>query len=411
MKVLVIGAGASGLFAAYSAAKNTNAEVIVVDKNEKAGKKIYITGKGRCNLTNFCSPRNFLENVVRNHKFLYSSIYGFSPEDTMNFFEENGLKLKVERGNRVFPISEKASDVTKTLCDAAKKTGVQFRFNSSVDKLIVQDNKIKGATISGKEELFDFIILACGGLSYSSTGSDGSGYKLAAAVGHKIVPTTPALVGFRVKNTTALSGLTLKNINLSFVENRKKVFTQFGEALFTHEGVSGPTALTLSSFVTRRNLKNTILSFDLKPALEEDVLDKRILRDFDENKNKSIANVLIALLPKSIIGYVIEQAGLSVDKKVNSISVEERRKIIFAIKNLSFEVEGLCNIESAVVTAGGIDVNEINPNSMESKLVKNLYFCGEVMDVDALTGGFNLQIAFSTGVLAGKLKGAENACN
>lgn len=370
MKVLVVGAGAAGLFAAYSAATHTEAKVTVAEKNEKAGKKIYITGKGRCNLTNLCTPREFLDNVVRNPKFLYSAIYGYTPEDTVDFFEKNGLKLKTERGNRVFPVSDKASDVTKTLRAAAEKAGAEFRFNMSVEKLT-------------------------------------HGYRLAASVGHKIIEPVPALVGFKAENTAALSGLTLKNVKLSYAENGKTVYSQFGEALFTHEGISGPAALTLSSLAARKDVNGSELVFDLKPALDADMLDKRVLRDFDEGKNKDLGNVLTALMPKALIPFVAEQAGLKEDKKVNSISAKERKKLVEVIKNLKFAVKGFCAHDSAIITAGGVDVKEINPNTMESKLVENLYFCGEMTDVDALTGGFNMQIAFSTGFLAGKLKGVK----
>ena len=408
MKVLVVGAGAAGLFAAYSAATHTEAKVTVAEKNEKAGKKIYITGKGRCNLTNLCTPREFLDNVVRNPKFLYSAIYGFTPEDTVDFFEKNGLKLKTERGNRVFPVSDKASDVTKTLRAAAEKAGAEFRFNMSVEKLTQKNGKICGATLNGKEENFDAVILACGGMSYPSTGSDGNGYRLAASVGHKIIDPVPALVGFKAENTAALSGLTLKNVKLSYAENGKTVYSQFGEALFTHEGISGPAALTLSSLAARKDVNGSELVFDLKPALDADMLDKRVLRDFDEGKNKDLGNVLTALMPKALIPFVAEQAGLKEDKKVNSISAKERKKLVEVIKNLKFAVKGFCAHDSAIITAGGVDVKEINPNTMESKLVENLYFCGEMTDVDALTGGFNMQIAFSTGFLAGKLKGVKS---
>lgn len=407
MRALVVGAGASGLFAGYSAAVNSNAEVVVVDKNRKAGKKIYITGKGRCNLTNLCRPRDFLDNVVRNPKFLYSAIFGFSPEDTVSFFEKNGLKLKTERGNRVFPVSDKASDVTKTLCAVSERAGVRFRFNTPVEKLLVKDGKIFGATLSGQDERFDVVILACGGMSYPSTGSDGSGFRLAASVGHDIIAPVPALVGFKAKNTLVLSGLTLKNVNLSYSEKGKALFSQFGEALFTHEGISGPAALTLSSLTARRNVKGARLVFDLKPALDEEALDRRVLRDFEDNQNKSLGNSLTGLMPKALIAYVLEQACLSSEKKVNSVSSEERKSLVRAVKNLSFETEGFCSMDSAIVTAGGVNVNEINPKTMESRLVENLYFCGEMMDVDAFSGGFNLQIAFSTGFLAGKLKGVK----
>ena len=297
--------------------------------------------------------------------------------------------------------------MTKTLRAAAEKAGAEFRFNMSVEKLTQKNGKICGATLNGKEENFDAVILACGGMSYPSTGSDGNGYRLAASVGHKIIEPVPALVGFKAENTAALSGLTLKNVKLSYAENGKTVYSQFGEALFTHEGISGPAALTLSSLAARKDVNGSELVFDLKPALDADMLDKRVLRDFDEGKNKDLGNVLTALMPKALIPFVAEQAGLKEDKKVNSISAKERKKLVEVIKNLKFAVKGFCAHDSAIITAGGVDVKEINPNTMESKLVENLYFCGEMTDVDALTGGFNMQIAFSTGFLAGKLKGVK----
>ena len=404
--VVVIGGGPAGMMAAGIAA-GRGLKVILLEKKDRCGRKLFITGKGRCNLTNDTDPEGLIANTPGNPYFMYSAFYGFTSQDTMDFFERLGVKLKVERGNRVFPVSDKASDVTKTLRAAAEKAGAEFRFNMSVEKLTQKNGKICGATLNGKEENFDAVILACGGMSYPSTGSDGNGYRLAASVGHKIIEPVPALVGFKAENTAALSGLTLKNVKLSYAENGKTVYSQFGEALFTHEGISGPAALTLSSLAARKDVNGSELVFDLKPALDADMLDKRVLRDLDEGKNKDLGNVLTALMPKALIPFVAEQAGLKEDKKVNSISAKERKKLVEVIKNLKFAVKGFCAHDSAIITAGGVDVKEINPNTMESKLVENLYFCGEMTDVDALTGGFNMQIAFSTGFLAGKLKGVK----
>ena len=318
----------------------------------------------------------------------------------------NALSLGVEAAYKAVMKPTEGTILTVSRA-AAEKAGAEFRFNMSVEKLTQKNGKICGATLNGKEENFDSVILACGGMSYPSTGSDGNGYRLAASVGHKIIEPVPALVGFKAENTAALSGLTLKNVKLSYAENGKTVYSQFGEALFTHEGISGPAALTLSSLAARKDVNGSELVFDLKPALDADMLDKRVLRDFDEGKNKDLGNVLTALMPKALIPFVAEQAGLKEDKKVNSISSKERKKLVEVIKNLKFAVKGFCAHDSAIITAGGVDVKEINTNTMESKLVENLYFCGEMTDVDALTGGFNMQIAFSTGFLAGKLKGVK----
>ncbi len=402
MKVAVIGAGAAGLMAAYAAASNGN-DVTVFEKNEKCGKKIYITGKGRCNLTHECLPDEFLSNVVNNAKFLTGSIYAFSPEKTVNFFEDGGLALKTERGARVFPVSDKASDVTKTLEKYCKNVGVKFKFKEKTLKINILNSTISDiVTVKGKY-LFDKAIVCTGGLSYPSTGSDGDGYEFAKAAGHKIVTPKQGLCGLNIKGGfyKQLQGITLKNVTLSVYFNGKLLRSFFGEMLFTHFGISGPIVLSASSYINRLDLNLVKLSVDLKPALDSDVLDKRILRDFDEFKNKDIANCLKNLLPTAFIPVILERCSIASVKKVNAITKTERQSLLTSIKNFDMLVSGLRGFEEAIITSGGVDVKEINPKTMESKLVKGLYFCGEVLDVDALTGGFNLQIAFSTGYAAG----------
>lgn len=402
MKVAVIGAGAAGLMAAYAAASNGN-DVTVFEKNEKCGKKIYITGKGRCNLTHECLPDEFLSNVVNNAKFLTGSIYAFSPEKTVNFFEDGGLALKTERGARVFPVSDKASDVTKTLEKYCKNVGVKFKFKEKTLKINILNSTISDiVTVKGKY-LFDKAIVCTGGLSYPSTGSDGDGYEFAKAAGHKIVTPKQGLCGLNIKGEfyKQLQGVTLKNVTLSVYFNGKLLRSFFGEMLFTHFGISGPIVLSASSYINRLDLNLVKLSVDLKPALDSDVLDKRILRDFDEFKNKDISNCLKNLLPTAFIPVILERCSIASVKKVNAITKAERQSLLTSIKNFDMLVSGLRGFEEAIITSGGVDVKEINPKTMESKLVKGLYFCGEVLDVDALTGGFNLQIAFSTGYAAG----------
>ena len=402
MKVAVIGAGAAGLMAAYAAASNGN-DVTVFEKNEKCGKKIYITGKGRCNLTHECLPDEFLSNVVNNAKFLTGSIYAFSPEKTVNFFEDGGLALKTERGARVFPVSDKASDVTKTLEKYCKNVGVKFKFKEKTLKINILNSTISDIVTVKDKYLFDKAIVCTGGLSYPSTGSDGDGYEFAKAAGHKIVTPKQSLCGLNIKGGfyKQLQGVTLKNVTLSVYFNGKLLRSFFGEMLFTHFGISGPIVLSASSYINRLDLNLVKLSVDLKPALDSDVLDKRILRDFDEFKNKDIANCLKNLLPTAFISVILERCSIASVKKVNAITKAERQSLLTSIKNFDMLVSGLRGFEEAIITSGGVDVKEINPKTMESKLVKGLYFCGEVLDVDALTGGFNLQIAFSTGYAAG----------
>lgn len=401
-KVAVIGAGASGLMAAYAAAANGN-NVTVFEKNEKSGKKIYITGKGRCNVTHSCEPSEFLLNVVNNSKFLSSAIYGFSPEDCINFFENGGVKLKEERGARIFPVSDKASDITKCLENYCKSSGVKFNFNEKILKIAVLHSTMFDIITSKSQYSFDKVIVCTGGLSYPSTGSDGDGYDFARSAGHKIVPLKQALCGLNLKGAfyKQLQGLTLKNINLSVYCGSKKIKELFGELLFTHFGISGPVVLSASSLINRLDMNKVRLSLDLKPALTVEMLDKRLLRDFEAYKNKSVANCLKELLPAAIIEETLKRSGIDGNLRTNSVTREQRARLLTTVKNFDMLVSSLRDFSEAIVTSGGVDVNEINPKTMESKLVKGLYFCGEVLDVDGFTGGFNLQIAFSTGYAAG----------
>ena len=404
MYIAVIGAGPAGLLAAAEAAK-AGANVTLFDKNEKAGKKLYITGKGRCNVTNMRQPNEFLEFVVRNRKFLYGAIYSFSPENTVELIESNGVKTKVERGNRVFPQSDKASDITKALVENAERYGVKFSYNSEISDVSKVNDMFFITSRSGKER-FDKVIVACGGMSYPSTGSTGDGYAFAKKFGHKIVELRPALVGLTLKESVkALQGLSLRNVTAT-IDGGGVNESRFGEMLFTSSGVSGPIILSLSSFVNRvGNVKDMTLSIDLKPAMSAEELDKRVLSDFYKNINKRFKNSLDELLPKSLIPYIIGVTGISPEKPLNSVTKEDRAKIVDTLKNLKFGVAALGSLNEAVVTSGGVSVAEVNPKTMESKLVHGLYFAGEVLDVDALTGGFNIQIALSTGFVAGKSAG------
>ena len=397
MKTAVVGAGPAGLIAAATAA--TDSDVTLFERNEKPGKKLYITGKGRCNVTNLCSPREFLEKVVRNPKFLYSAIYSFTPEDTVNLIETNGVKTKTERGNRVFPASDKASDVTKALVSNAMKAGVQFVYENVVS-LSRKDGLFRLVT-SGAEYFFDKVILACGGVSYPSTGSNGDGFKLAESMGHTVTKLYPALVPVNFcEDVKSLQGLSLKNVKVTVSDGRKSE-SLFGEMLFTSRGASGPVVLSLSSLINRLDVKHVTFSIDLKPALDYDKLDKRVVSDFSKFKNKQFKNSLDEMLPKSLIPYIIDVSGINPDKPVNSVTKQEREILVNLLKNLSFTVDSLGSIAEGIVTSGGVSVDEVNPKTMESKLVKGLYFAGEMLDVDALTGGFNIQIALSTGFAAG----------
>lgn len=406
MRVCVIGAGASGMMASIVLARG-GADVALVEKNEKFGKKLYITGKGRCNLTNDCELDDMFANVVHGEKFLRSSLYGFTPQDTMAFFEDSGLKLVVERGNRVFPFSQKSSDVIKTLQIEIANLKVETYLGTEVKEIRKNADGFKVVTPWESLEC-DKVVVATGGMSYPSTGSTGDGYAFARAFGLKIVEPRQALVPIIVKqNVSALQGISLKNVNLCAIdENGKEIASEFGEMLFTNRGLSGPIALTISSYINRK--QNVRLSLDLKPALDEITLDKRILRDFDERKNQDIKNVTRALLPERLNAYVLKCANIAESKKVNEITKQERAKLVETIKNLRFDVSSLAPFSEAIVTAGGVDLKGLKP-TCECKDVEGLYFVGETIDVDALTGGFNLQLAFATAVCAARdiLKSAQ----
>lgn len=406
MRVCVIGAGASGIMASIVLARG-GANVALVEKNEKFGKKLYITGKGRCNLTNDCELDDMFANVVHGEKFLRSSLYGFTPQDTMAFFEDSGLKLVVERGNRVFPFSQKSSDVIKTLQIEIANLKVKTYLGTEVKEIKKNADGFKVVTPWESLEC-DKVVVATGGMSYPSTGSTGDGYAFARAFGLKIVEPRQALVPIIVKqNVSALQGISLKNVNLCAIdENGKEIASEFGEMLFTNRGLSGPIALTISSYINRK--QNVRLSLDLKPALDEITLDKRILRDFDERKNQDIKNVTRALLPERLNAYVLKCANIAESKKVNEITKQERAKLVETIKNLRFDVSSLAPFSEAIVTAGGVDLKCLKP-TCECKDVEGLYFVGETIDVDALTGGFNLQLAFATAVCAARdiLKSAQ----
>ena len=401
MKVVIVGGGASGMMCA-ALLKKEDCEVVLIEKNEKLGKKLFITGKGRCNLTNDCTIEDFLANVVVNSKFVMSAIHVFTSQDTMAFFEENSLKLKVERGNRVFPESDKSSDVIKCLERVIKSNKTQILLNTEVDKILTENGIAKGViTDTGAVILADKVIIATGGVSYSSTGSTGDGYRWAKALGHNVIAVRPALVPILLKETYGLQGLSLKNVSASIVRDGKILYSQFGEMIFTHSGVSGPIILSLSSLINKYydgkkfDCKYT-LCVDLKPALTQETLDNRILREFSQKINCEIKNVLPELMPKALVSVVLAQAGIKLSQTVNSIRKEQREKLVGTIKNLMFDITGLENINAGIITSGGVDCKQINPKDMSSKIVQNLYFIGEVLDVDALTGGFNLQIAFCT---------------
>lgn len=392
MKIAVIGAGPSGMMAAFAAASNH--DVTIFEKNEKLGKKLYITGKGRCNLTNYVDASDFFKNVISNKKFVYSSIYSLDPFMTMDLFNSYGLQLKVERGNRVFPMSDKASDVIKTYEKMLKNRNVKIFLNTLCKTIDKKDKFI----INGKYS-FDKVIIATGGISYKETGSTGDGYIFAEKFNIKSKERKQALCGALTNEPLDLSGLSLKNVEVLAFSEGKLIAKEFGEMLFTHIGVSGPIILTLSSKINR--LSKVKLYLDLKPGLTYDELDKRILRDFDKFPNKDIRNALINLLPRDLIFYVLKKSNISSYKKVNQITGQERDRLKSSIKKFDLDYKCLEDINRAIITSGGISVDEINPHTMESKKVEGLYFVGEVLDIDALTGGFNIQLANSTAYLCG----------
>ncbi|MGU8477771.1 NAD(P)/FAD-dependent oxidoreductase [Clostridium perfringens] len=402
-KVIVIGAGPAGMMAAISAAENH--EVILLEGNERIGKKLFITGKGRCNVTNAKDISEFFDFIPGNPHFLYSALYTYTNIDVMNFFENAGVKLKVERGSRVFPNSDKSSDIISGLSRGLNEAGVDLRLHSKVKDVIFNNNKIEAVILeNGSKVKGDYFIITTGGKSYPLTGSTGIGFDLAKKMGHSIVEPKPSLVPIEIEESWVreLQGLSLRNIELKIKnkKNSKVVYSGQGEMLFTHFGISGPLVLSGSRFI--KDGERFEISLDLKPALEEKQLDLRIQKDFKKNLNKDFKNSLDELLPKKLIHVIIELSGIDENKKVNSITKEERRTLLNLLKNLTFTVKGLRDIAEAIVTAGGVSTKEIDPSTMKSKIVDNLYFAGEVIDVDAFTGGYNVQIALSTGYLAGK---------
>lgn len=399
-KVVVIGAGPAGMMAAMTAAKEH--EVVLLDGNERVGKKLFITGKGRCNVTNAKEISEFFDYIPGNPYFLYSALYTFTNEDTMAFFEEQGIKLKVERGGRVFPESDKSSDIIKGLLNGLHKAGVKVCLNSKVTNIITNDNKIESVIINNSEKVKgDYFIIATGGASYPLTGSRGEGQEFAKKMGHNIIELKPSLVPIEIKDQWVkdLMGLSLKNVEVSIKEGKKVLYKNRGEMIFTHFGVSGPLILSGSRFV-KEDTEST-LHIDLKPAMNESELDKRVQKDFKKYINKDLKNALDELLPKKLIPVVINLANIDENKKVHDITKEERRNLVNTLKDMSMEIKGLRSIAEAIVTAGGVDTKEIDPSTMKSKIIENLSFAGEVIDVDAFTGGYNVQVALATGFLAG----------
>lgn len=404
--VVVVGGGAAGMTAAMAAAGSGHS-VLLLEKNEKLGKKLFITGKGRCNVTNACDMEELMAGVVTNSRFLYSSFYGFTNRDMMDLLERCGCPLKVERGNRVFPVSDHSSDVIRALADGMRDLGVQVRLNTEVDSLILADGCVKGVRIrGGREEIpADAVVVATGGLSYPTTGSTGDGLRFAGEAGHKVTELSPALVPINVKEAELareLQGLALKNVEVTVLDGKRELYREFGEMLFTHFGVSGPVLLSASSFCAKAIRRHPLtMEIDLKPALLEKQLDERILRDFGEAKNRQFKNTLNHLYPAKLVPVMIRLSGISPEKQVNEITKAERERLCRLTKHFTMTLTGLRDYKEAVITQGGVSVKEINPSTMESKLVKGLYFAGEVLDLDAVTGGYNLQIAWSTGWAAG----------
>ena len=419
-RIVVIGGGAAGMMAACAAAEFGN-QVTLLEQNEKLGKKVYITGKGRCNITNACAVEDFFQNVISNPKFLYSAIYDFDNQAVMDFLTEEGLSIKTERGDRVFPTSDHSSDVIKTFERKCKQLGVRICLFTKVAGIMTENyegdspkaptQKVTGVVCEdGKKYPADAVILATGGVSYPTTGATGEGIKIAESLGHRVTDLYPSLVPFEIEEKFCKDcmGLALKNVKLTMICGKKEVFSDFGEMLFTHFGVSGPLVLSASCHYHKaKNHENTRLVLDLKPALTEEQLDKRLLREFEDNKNKVIKNVIASLLPSKLIPEFMRRLSLDGDKKIHDVTKEERLEIIRLLKNFELHVAGTRDFKEAIITQGGVSVKDVNPSTMESKVVKDLYLAGEMLDVDAYTGGYNLQIAWSTGHLAGVSAASE----
>ena len=412
MKVIVIGGGPAGMMAAIASSKSGN-ETILIEKNSNLGKKLLITGKGRCNITSSLNMEDFIANTPGNGRFLYSAFQNFTNQDIINMLKENGLEVKEERGNRIFPVTDRAADVLNCFISELKKNNVKVKTGVKVNKILIENGIVIGIELENKETISaDKVILATGGKSYPATGSDGNGYKLAKDLGHTITEIKPSIVPLRADENLcgSMQGLSLKNVKITIKdeEKNKKIYDDFGEMLFTHFGVSGPTILSSSAHLVRyKNIENLFnenkikLYVDFKPALNLDELDNRVLRDWENLKNKELKNSLDRLLPQKSIMPIIKLSKISETKKVNEITKEERKRLVDVIKGVEVTIKGFRPIDEAIVTAGGISIKEINPKTMESKLVQGLYFAGEIIDVDSYTGGFNLQIAYSTGYTAG----------
>lgn len=403
-KTLIIGGGAAGMMASIFAGRAGD-EVHLFEKNEKLGKKLYITGKGRCNFTNAGTMEELFDSLMTNRKFMFSSLYGYNNYDVMDFFEEMGMEYKIERGNRVFPASDHSYDVINALHDAMIKAGVHIYLNTKVERLHVKNDMILGLYADGQFYEGDRVIIATGGMSYQATGSTGDGYRFAKETGHKVTELIPSLVPMNTKENYIkdMQGLSLKNVTLTLEKDQKVLYSEFGEMMFTHFGVTGPLVLTASANIGNIVRKQSVNGFiDLKPALSEEQLDARLLREFEEGNTKQFKNVIGHLYPSKMVPVMMEISGIRPDKKVNEITREERKKLLDVTKHFPFTVTGLRDFKEAIITKGGVDVKNINPKTMESKLVKGLYFIGEVLDVDALTGGFNLQVAWSTAYAAVK---------
>lgn len=408
--VIVVGGGAAGMMAAVFAARNGQ-NVQLLEKNEKLGKKLFITGKGRCNITNAADIEDLFTAVISNPKFLYSGFYSFTNQQVIDFFEELGVKTKIERGERVFPVSDHSSDVIAAFSRELKSLGVSVSLHTEVKELLCEQDKVCGVLLTnGKKMKADAVIVATGGISYPSTGSTGDGYRFAKETGHRVTELLPSLVPMEVRQWYAkeLQGLSLRNIEICITDGKKKLYEEFGEMLFTHYGVTGPVILSASSVVGKTLRKKELtLHIDLKPALSEEQLDKRILREFDANHNKQYKNSIDSLFPAKLKPVMIELSEIEPEKKVNEITKEERQRLVHLIKDFTMTLTGLRSYNEAIITKGGVSVKEVDPGTMESKKMKGLYFAGEVLDLDAVTGGYNLQIAWSTGYLAGMNAGCD----